>query len=148
MSSASSSLARFWPLRPNPQMMTCCCRAIVVAAICVICAARASQSFAVSRRTIRSAYWMSSGADNIDSTIAASTTCVIVGVRIRCSRASASSTSANSPACARENHDQHELSHDGQDEERDHPENVLADDGQVERHPDGDEEEAEQHVAK
>ena len=36
----------------------------------------------------------------------------------------------------------------GEEEERDHPEDVLADDVEVERHPDGDEEKAEQHVAK
>ena len=67
----------------------------------VICAARASQSLAVSFFTMGSAKWMMKGAISIDSTIAASTACVSGGPIKRLSTASASMTSANSPACAR-----------------------------------------------
>ena len=82
-------------------MMMWSCRDMVLAAICVNCAARASQSLAVSLRTIGSAYWMMSGADSIDSIIAARTGCASSLGTSRLSVASASITSASSPACAR-----------------------------------------------
>ena len=67
MSSASSRRARFCPLRPKPQTITWSWRAIGEAAIPVICAARASQSLAVRRRTTGSENWMMIGAASIES---------------------------------------------------------------------------------
>ena len=54
----------------------------------------------------------------------------------------------DAPKMRDKHHDQHELRGDGHDEQQQHPEDVLADDREIERHPDGDEEEAEQHVAE
>ena len=143
ISSASSSRARFWPLRPKPQMITWSWRAIVVAAICVICAARASQSLAVNRRTIGSAKWMSSGADSIDSTIAASTTCAIGArherwstrerqqhqrelARLREVEAGAQRRAERRAEDAGQRDDQRELRDDGHDEQQQHPERCCA----------------------
>ena len=82
-------------------MMMWSCRAIVRAAIWVTCAARASQSLAVSVRTIGSPNWIRTGAASIEMIIAASTGCSRPAGRMSFWNASASITSASSPACAR-----------------------------------------------
>ena len=123
-----------------------------------------SHSLAAKRSTMASLYWIRNGAASIDSSMEARITWVSTGssrfspsiwfsstaelAGLRQAQAGAHGHALARAEGARQQRDQHELEEDGQEQQQQDQPQVIEHHAHIEQHADGDEEQAEQHVAE